>query len=103
MENNIKELATLLMKSNWPRTERIAEEIFNIGGEEAKEALLEGLNGKRHAIRTACIHYLAKFNDKSMVGYFRNHLNDSSYETRMEAKNAIKNLTGEDVLTARGE
>lgn len=103
MDNNIKELTVSLMNSNWPKTEKIAEELFNIGGEDAKKALLEGLNGKRHAIRTACIHYLAKFNDESMVDHFRKHLNDSSYETRMEAKNAIKSLTGEDVLTARGE
>ena len=103
MDNNVQELSAMLMKSNWPKSEEIAQKVYIIGTTEAKEALLGGLSGKRHAIRTACIKYIAEFNDTDTVEIIKKFLNDSSYETRMEAKAAIKKLTGNDVLTSRGE
>ena len=103
MDNDINKLKDSLLKSNWPTCNTIAQQIFEIGGESAKEALLAGLKGKRHHIRTAAIKLLGEFGDASLVPILQPFLNDSSYETRMEAKNVISKLSGEDVLTGKGE
>ncbi|MCC5911436.1 MAG: HEAT repeat domain-containing protein [Clostridiaceae bacterium] len=92
-----------LLMSHWPKCNEIANELYEIGGEEAKLALLQGLKAKRHHIRTASIKTLTKFNDESSIEYIKAMLNDPAYETRMEAKKAIKELTGEDILTGKGE
>ena len=103
MVDEITKLKDALLNSHWPTCNKIAEQLFEIGGEDAKEALKAGLKGKRHHIRTAAIKYLGQFGDVSLVPIIQLFLNDSSYETRMEAKSAIKELSGEDVLTGRGE
>ena len=103
MENEINKLKETLLTSHWPTCNTLAQQLFEIGGDSAKEALISGLKGKRHHIRTAAIKYLGQFNDASLVSKIRPFLNDSSYETRMEAKIAIRALTGEEVLTGRGE
>lgn len=103
MDNEINQLKEALLKSHWPACNTVAQQLFEIGGDSAKEALLAGLKGKRHHIRTAAIKYLGKFDDVSLVSKLQPFLNDSSYETRMEAKNAIFELSGEVVLTGRGE
>ena len=70
---------------------------------EAKSALIVGLKAKRHHIRTACIKTLVKFDDKDLVYFIEPLLNDSAYETRIEAKKAIFSLTGINLETSRGE
>jgi len=103
LNTEVETLKNILLKSNWPKCNQIAEELFEIRSVEAKQALIEGLKGKRHHIRTASIMALTKFHDVSDVVHIKPFLNDPSYETRIEAKNSIKELTGEDVLTGRGE
>ena len=103
MDNEIVRLKDALLNSHWPTCNTLAQQIFDIGGDAAKEVLLEGLKGKRHHIRTAAIKQLGKMGNASLVEKIKPYLNDASYETRMEAKNAIKELTGEIVLTSRGE
>lgn len=103
MDNEINKLKDDLLNSHWPKCNIIAQRLFEIGGDEAKEALLAGLKGKRHHIRSASIKYLGKSGDVSLVLQLEPFLNDSSYETRMETKIAIRELTGKDVLTGRGE
>lgn len=103
MDNEINKLKDALLTSHWPTCNTIAQQLFEIGGDAAKEALLAGLKGKRHHIRTAAIKYLGQFEDGSLVSKLQPYLNDSSYETRMEAKNAIYKLSGEIILTGRGE
>ena len=103
MENEINKLKDALLASHWPTCNKVAQQLFEIGGDAAKEALLSGLKGKRHHIRTAAIKYLGQFGDASLVAKIQPFLNDSSYETRMEAKKAIRELSGEEVLTGRGE
>ena len=94
--NEVVNLKELLLKSNWPKCDGIAGELYIIGTEEARLALIDGLRGKRHHIRTASIKALAKFQDISFVEYIRPLLTDASYETRMQAIESIKELTGED-------
>ena len=103
LSTDVEILKKNLLKSNWPKCNQIAEELFENRSPEAKQALLEGLKGKRHHIRTASIMALTKFHDVSDVVHIKPFLNDPSYETRIEAKNSIRVLTGEDVLTGRGE
>ncbi|MDR7867330.1 MAG: HEAT repeat domain-containing protein [Sporomusaceae bacterium] len=103
MNNEINKLKDDLLNAHWPKCNIIAQRLFAIGGDEAKEALLAGLKGKRHHIRSASIKYLGKSGDVSLVSQLEPFLNDSSYETRMETKIAIRELTGKDVLTGRGE
>ena len=60
--------------------------------------MIAGLKGKRHHLRTAAIKELAKFKDATIVEIIRPFVNDASYETRMQAIEAIKELTGEELL-----
>ena len=103
MINEVAQLKEALLKSNWPACNKLAEQLYEIGTDEAKAALIEGLKGKRHHIRTACIKCLGQFADSSYVSIIEPFLKDSSYETRMEAKKVLQELTGREVLTARGE
>jgi len=103
VSEEIVKLKEALLKSNWPACNKLAEQLYEIGTDEAKIALTEGLKGKRHHIRTACIKYLGQFGDISYVSIFEPFLKDSSYETRMETKKVLQELTGKEVLTARGE
>lgn len=103
MDNEINKLKDAFLNSQWPTCNTLAQQIFDFGGDAAKEALLLGLKGKRHHIRTVAIKQLGKMGDPSLVSKLQPLLNDASYETRMEAKNAIRELTGEVVLTGRGE
>ncbi|MGE5396752.1 MAG: HEAT repeat domain-containing protein [Chitinophagales bacterium] len=93
--NEVAILKESLLKSQWPKCNQIAQQLFEIGTDEAKNALIEGLKGKRHHIRTAAIAALMKFNDASCAEYIKPLLNDPAYETRQEAEKAIKALTGE--------
>lgn len=102
-DNQLIDLKVALIKSHWPQCNTLAKELFEIGGNDAKEALIEALRAKRHHIRTAAIENLSKFNDSSLAIQIRPFLNDPSYETRMAAKAAIHELTGEAVLTGRDE
>jgi HEAT repeat protein len=81
-----------LINSHWPKCNALAEELFAIGTDEAKKALLEGLKSKRHHARTASIKSLVKFQDVSIVGYLEHMLQDPAYETRVEAQKAINIL-----------
>lgn len=101
-EAEVNSLKEMLLKSHWPACNKIAEQLFEIGTDEAKQALIAGLKGKRHHIRTAAIKELAKFKDLSLVEIIRPFVTDASYETRMQAIEAIKELTGEDVLSKKG-
>lgn len=100
---NLMQLKEQLLKSQWPKCEALASEIASINTDEAKNVLIEALKAKRHHIRTAAIKSLMNFNDSSLPTTIKPLLNDPAYETRMEAKNFIKYITGEDVLTGRGE
>lgn len=93
MSERISALEKELLNSHWPKCNKLAEEIFNIGGDEAKSALKAALKAKRHHVRTSAIVNLAKFNDAALICYIQEHLNDSAYETRTEAKKAIERLT----------
>ncbi len=96
--NNVATIKGLLLKSHWPKCNELAECLYEIGTKEAKEALLDSLKAKRHHIRTAAIKSLAKFQDKALVEHIRPLLSDPAYETRMQAIEVIKELTGEDVV-----
>ena len=100
---NMLQLKEQLMKSQCPKCEALASEIASVNTDEAKKVLIEALKAKRHHIRTAAIKNLVSFNDISLVSTIEPLLNDSAYETRMEAKQVIRQLTGLDVLTGRGE
>lgn len=100
---NIIQLKEQLLKSQWPKCNALASDIASVNTDEAKNALIEALKAKRHHIRTAAIKNLLSFNDTSLVSTIEPYLNDSAYETRMEAKQVIRQLTGLDVLTGRGE
>ena len=102
-DEHINQLKTKLIQSHWPNCINIAKELVVIGSDEAKQALLEALTAKRHHIRTASVEALANLNDPSIVPQIKPLLSDPAYETRMAAKSAIEHLTGEKVLTARGE
>lgn len=97
-ESEIYSLKEMLLKSHWPKCNEIAEKLFEIGTAEAKMALVEGLKGKRHHIRTAAIKTLVKFQDPSLIEIIRPFVNDASYETRMQAIEAIKDLSGKDLF-----
>ena len=90
--SKVDKLANDLINSHWPKCNSIAEELFSIGTEDAKKALLQGLNSKRHHARTASIRSLVKFEDDSIVESLERLLEDPAYETRTEAKNAIDAL-----------
>jgi HEAT repeat protein len=81
----------------------LAKTIAEYGGEEAKWALKEALEAKRHHIRTAAIESLATFDDPAIVEWLKPLLDDAAYETRITAKSALEKLTGEKTVTARGE
>ena len=98
-----KELEKKFLNSNWPNTDALADVIKQLSYEEAREIFLKGLKARRHGIRTASIRGIASYNQQEMVDVIRGFLADPSYETRMEAKMAVKILTGEDVKTAKGE
>lgn len=97
-EVEIDSLKEMLLKSHWPKCNEIAERLYKTGTVEAKNALIEGLKGKRHHTRTAAIKALTKFQDVSLVEIIRPLLGDASYETRMQAIESIKELTGEDLV-----
>lgn len=100
---NLNLLKEQLLKSHWPKCDALASEISAINTDEAKNVLIEALKAKRHHIRTAAIKNLATFNDISLIPNIEPLLNDSAYETRMEAKKVIKQITGKEVLTGKGE
>ena len=100
---HIETLKKSLMQSHWPKCDTLTQQLTEIGTEEAKLVLIEALKAKRHHIRTAAIKGLVSFEDNNIVEIIRPLLGDPSYETRMEAKKGIKTLTGEEVLTSRGE
>ncbi|HAG11377.1 MAG TPA: hypothetical protein DCK76_08375 [Desulfotomaculum sp.] len=95
--NQLLKLGQNLLEAPWPKCDQIARQIYEIGGEEAKNALLEGLKGKNHHIRLASIKMLTKFHDASLAGYIRPFLDDPLYETRMQAKKSLEVLTKEEV------
>ena len=95
---NVATIKGLLLKSHWPKCNELAECLYEIGTQEAKDALLDSLKAKRHHIRTAAIKSLTKFQDEALVEHIRPLLNDPAYETRMQAIDTIKELTGEDVV-----
>lgn len=103
MSNNVSKLKTALLNSHWPKCNELANELLGIGTLEAKEALIEGLSAKRHHIRTASIKALVALHDESIALLLEKYLSDPAYETRIEAKKAIKALTGRDVNTSKGE
>jgi HEAT repeat protein len=100
---NLEELKEQLLKSHWPKCDDLASEIALIGTPVAKNILIASLKGKRHHVRTAALRNLIRFNDLTLPSIIEPLLNDPAYETRMEAKKAIKYITGKDVLTGRGE
>lgn len=83
------------LKSQWPKCNLIAEQLLQIGTEEAKSILLEGLKGKHHHLRTAAIRALTSFHDASIIMHLVPLLNDPAYETRVQAKKSIEELSGE--------
>ena len=103
VNSQLSDLKDALLKSHWPQCNILAKELIEIGGNDAKEALIGALRAKRHHVRTAAIVNLSKFSDVSLAIPIRPYLNDPSYETRMAAKAAIQELSGEAVLTGRGE
>ena len=44
-ESEIYSLKEMLLKSHWPKCNEIAEKLYEIGTDEAKIALIEGLKG----------------------------------------------------------
>ena len=94
--DEVKNLKENLLKSHWPKCNQIAQQLFEIGSEEAKQALIEGLQGKRHHIRTAAIKFLTKFKDISLVEHISPLLSDPSHETRVQAIDSIKELSGDE-------
>lgn len=92
-----------LMKSHWPKCDVFAKEIASYDNETARNILVQALKANRHHIRTAAIRNLLKFKDHNLLDIIMPLLNDPAYETRMEAKNFIKEIAGQDVLTGRGE
>lgn len=99
----LKELKIAFLKSNWPNTEKLLAEIVQLPFDSSKEIFFEGLKARQHGIRTASIKGLVSYKKEEVADIIRPFLADPSYETRMEAKTAIKELTGEDVKTSRGE
>ena len=95
--NQLLELGQKLLESPWPLCDQVALQIYEMGGEEAKDALLKGLQGKSHHIRLASIKMLTRFQDASLADYIRPFLDDPLYETRMQAKKSLEVLTKEEV------
>ncbi len=103
-EHSIQDLKLSLLKSNWPKCNDIAKEICSHNNHEAKLALMEVLEkGERHHIRTAAIKALVNFNEPDVIEALKKRLDDPAYEPRVEAKNVLKNLTGDDYATSKGE
>jgi len=101
---SIQDLKQSLLKSNWPKCNNIAVEISNYNNREAKLALIEALDkGERHHIRTAAIKALVNFKDPDVIEALKKRLDDPAYEPRIEAKKVLKDLTGNDHTTTRGE
>lgn len=92
MNEDMTELKKRFLQSHWPKCNEIANEIVEHGGDEAKEALIAGLNVRRHQVRTAAIKGLASLGDPSVVEVIEKHLTDPAYETRVVAKEAIDQL-----------
>ena len=93
-DNLISSLKASLLNSHWPKCNQIADEIASYNNQDAINALIEALNnGKRHHIRTAAIKALVNFDNADVVEQIKKCLNDPAYETRMEAKNALKIMT----------
>lgn len=100
----IRSLKANLLNSHWPKCNQIADEIASYNNQDAKDALIEALNnGKRHHIRTAAIKALVNFNNADVVEQIKKCLNDPAYETRMEAKNVLKKMTGQEYQTYKNE
>jgi HEAT repeat protein len=94
--SSVEKLLNQLMQSHWPKCNEIVEQIYEIGGEEAKNALIHALGAKRHHIRTAAIRTLVKFGDRDVSEHITPLLDDRSYETRVEAEKAIEILSNSD-------
>ncbi len=93
-----------LLESNWPKCNEIAKELSDFNSQEAKVALIEVLDkGERHHIRTAVIKALSNYNDMEVIEALIKRLSDIAYEPRIEAKIMLKELTGEDYETSKGE
>lgn len=102
--SEIQALKEQLLKSNWPKCYEIANKISSYQNPESKYALIEALNkGERHHIRTASIKALVNYGDHEVIEELKNRLNDPAYEPRVEAKKALKELTGIDHQTIKGE
>jgi hypothetical protein len=52
---------------------------------------------------TAAIKALVNFNEVDVVEQIEKCLNDPAYETRMEAKNVLKIMTGQEYHTYKNE
>ena len=103
-DKTIQDLTNELIKSHWPKCNELANQISSFNNEEARDALIDALNkGERHHIRTASIKALANYNDSDFIEELKKRLDDSAYEPRVEAKKVLKELTGEDFLTGKGE
>lgn len=89
----VSELREALVKLHWPKCNALAEEIAKIGGSDAKEALIAALKSRTHHVRSAAIRSLASLGDPTVIPHIEKHLNDSSYETREDAKAAIAALS----------
>ncbi len=101
---SIQDLKQSLLKSNWPKCNSIALEISNYNNQEAKLALIEALDkGKQHHIRTAAIKALVNFKEPDVIEALKKRLDDPAYEPRIEAKKILKDLTGNDYTTTKGE
>jgi hypothetical protein len=103
-EKSIQDLKLSLLKSNWPKCNDIAKEICGYNNHEAKLALMEVLEkGERHHSRTAAIKALVNFKEPDVIEALEKRLDDPAYEPRVEAKNILKKLTGDDYTTPKGE
>jgi hypothetical protein len=104
VNNSIGSLKECLLNSHWPKCNQIADDIASYNNQDAKNALIEVISsGKRHHIRTAAIKALVNFNEVDVVEQIKKCLNDPAYETRMEAKNVLKVMTGHDYQTDKNE
>ncbi len=100
VNKTVRNLKDSLLNSHWPKCNQIADNIASFNNQDAKYALIEALNsGKRHHIRTAAIIALVNFNEVDVVEQIKQCLKDPAYETRMEAKNALKIMTGQEYKT----
>ena len=100
----IQDLIEKLLISNWPKCNELANKISVFNNEEAKIALIEALNkGERHHIRTAAIKALVNYKGSDVIEAIKKRLDDTAYEPRIEAKRVLKELTGEDFQTGKGE